>query len=165
MRARSRRLPDGKLGPAALNRAPVASLKFLLLAVLVGYAAITLLVWLAQERLLFFPQPVHGKAVAPQGWHIEEVRLQSRDGTPLAGVLVRPPVERPPLVIYFGGNAEEVTAFAPEVAQAYGDRAVLLVNYRGYGDSGGKPGERGMVSDALEVFDWAAKNVPKAPKR
>lgn len=156
MRARSRRLPDGKLGPAALNRAPVASLKFLLLAVLVGYAAIALLVWVAQERLLFFPQPVHGKAAAPPGWHIEDVRLKARDGTALAGVLVRPPVERPPLVIYYGGNAEEVTAFAHDAAEAYGNRAVLLVNYRGYGDSGGKPGERDMVSDALEVFDWAA---------
>jgi fermentation-respiration switch protein FrsA (DUF1100 family) len=134
----------------------VASLKFLLLAVLVGYAAIVLLVWVAQERLLFFPQPVHGRAAAPQGWQVEDVRLTARDGTPLAGVLVKPPVERPPLVIYFGGNAEEVTAFARDAASAYGDRAVLLVNYRGYGDSGGKPGERAMVSDALEVFDWAA---------
>ena len=134
----------------------MASLKFLLLAALVGYLAITLLVWLAQERLLFYPQSLHGKPAAPRGWQIEDVRMKARDGTPLAGVLVKPPVERPPLVIYFGGNAEEVTAYASEAAQTYGERAVLLVNYRGYGESGGKPGERDMVSDAAEVFDWAA---------
>jgi fermentation-respiration switch protein FrsA (DUF1100 family) len=29
------------------------------------------------------------------------------------------------------------------------------VNYRGYGDSEGKPGEAALVSDGLELFDWA----------
>jgi fermentation-respiration switch protein FrsA (DUF1100 family) len=75
------------------------------------------------------------------------------DGTALAGVLLLPPVARPPLVIYYGGNAEEVTAFAPLAAESYGNRAVLLVNYRGYGASQGKPTERALVADALELFD------------
>jgi uncharacterized protein len=83
------------------------------------------------------------------------VRFRARDGTQLAGVLVKPPLARAPLVIYFGGNAEEVTAYAPLAAQTYGERAVLLVNYRGYGDSTGKPGERELVADGIEIHDWA----------
>ena len=83
--------------------------------------------------------------------------LQARDGKRLAGVLALPPVSRPALVILFGGNAQEVTSFAPSAAATYGQRAVLLMNYRGYGASEGRPGEAALVSDGIEIFDWAAR--------
>jgi fermentation-respiration switch protein FrsA (DUF1100 family) len=135
----------------------VATLKFLAAAAVIGYLAIALLVWVMQERLLFYPRPLGGPVAAPKGWSLEEVKLAARDGTALAGVLVKPPGARAPLVIYYGGNAEEPTGYADEVAKTYGDRAVLLMNYRGYGASDGKPGERVIVADALEIFDWAAR--------
>ena len=93
------------------------------------------------------------------GWRIEDVALRMRDGTQLAGVLARPEEGKPPLVIYFGGNAEEVTSYAAEAPQTYGKRAALFVNYRGYGASGGKPGEAALVSDAAETYDWAARRT------
>lgn len=133
----------------------VEALKVLLLAAAAGYAGVVLLAWLGQEKLLFYPRPVDAKPSAPAGWRIEEVAFTTRDGTRLAGVLVVPPVSKPPLVIYFGGNAEEVTSFAPMAKTYYADRAALLVNYRGYGDSGGSPGEAALVSDGIELFDWA----------
>jgi len=156
MRARGRCVPDGKLRAAALIPG-VATLKFLAAAAVVGYLVIALLVWVMQERLLFYPRPLGGPATAPKGWALEEVKFAARDGTALAGVLVKPPGAPAPLVIYYGGNAEEPTGDANEVARRYGERAVLLMNYRGYGASDGKPGERVIVGDALELFDWAAK--------
>jgi hypothetical protein len=48
------------------------------------------------------------------------VRIRRRDGTRLAGVLALPPLERAPLVIYFGGNAEGSHEYAPGVATDYG---------------------------------------------
>jgi hypothetical protein len=143
----------------------VSGLKFLLAVAVLGYVAIAVVVFLVQDRLLFYPQPLLGKATAPPRWSLEAVRLQARDGTPLAGVLVKPPVERAPLVIYYGGNAEEVTAYAGLAAETYGDRAVLLLNFRGYGESGGKPGERALVADALEAFDWASQRADVDPGR
>ena len=134
----------------------LAVAKALLVAIAVGYVAIALLVWLAQERMLFLRSGVSAPPVAPPGWRLDPVAFETRDGTRLAGVLVLPPRDRPPLVIYYGGNAEEVTASASRTHQAHGERAVLLVNYRGYGASAGKPGEKEIVSDALELFDWAA---------
>ncbi|MGZ5034137.1 MAG: alpha/beta hydrolase [Usitatibacter sp.] len=129
------------------------------LAVVVGYLAIAALIWIAQERLQFYPQRVLTPPAAPAGWKLEEIAFKSSDGTTLAGVLVKPPVERPPLVIYYGGNAEEVTAYASGAADTYGARAVLLMNYRGYGRSGGKPGEKAIVADAVEIFDWASRRA------
>lgn len=143
----------------------MATLKFLAVAALVGYLALVVLVWLSQERLMFYPHPAFAPAAAPPGWLLEPVRLAARDGTALAGVLVRPTRERGPLVIYYGGNAEEVTAYAAQARESYGERAILLVNYRGYGASGGRPGERALVADAIEVFDWAARREDVDPAR
>jgi fermentation-respiration switch protein FrsA (DUF1100 family) len=85
------------------------------------------------------------------------VAIDTRDGTRLAGVLARPEAGKPPLVIYFGGNAEEVTAYASHAPETYGPRAALFVNYRGYGASGGRPGEAALISDAAEIYDWASR--------
>lgn len=128
-----------------------------LLAAALVYLAVAGIVWLLQDSLLFYPRAVEPRPVPPQGWRIEDVSFAARDGTRLVGVLAMPPVERPPLVIYFGGNAEEVTSYAPQAALNYGMRAVLFVNYRGYGASGGRPGEAALVSDGVELFDWALK--------
>src|SRR5688572_227533 len=113
----------------------MALAKTVLLAVAIGYLAIAVLLWLAQERLMFLPVGARGPAVAPPGWRVETVSHRTSDGTRLAGALLLPPGPARPLVIYFGGNAEEVTASAAGVRGTYGDRAVLLVNYRGYGES------------------------------
>lgn len=131
-------------------------MKLILLSGLVVYLGVVGAVWIMQERLMFYPRAAGPTPHPPPGWSVEEVAFTTRDATPLAGLLVRPPVAKPPLVIYYGGNAEEVTAFASLAPQLYGDRAVLLVNYRGYGSSGGRPSESHLVSDALELFDWAA---------
>jgi fermentation-respiration switch protein FrsA (DUF1100 family) len=133
-------------------------LKLLLLLAIV-YVGISAAMWLAQERFLFYPPRPAPLPAPPRGWGIEEVVLATRDGTRISGVLLRPPVERPPLVIYFGGNAQDATLEAPDVETEYGARAVLLVNYRGYGRSEGKPGETAIVADALELFDWAARRT------
>lgn len=152
MRTRDRRVPHGNLGPASLRRAVSLPVSIILVAA-VAYAAVVGLVWLAQERLLFYPPGAASAVAAPAGWRLEAFEHTAPDGTRLAGALLLPPRERPPLVVYFGGNAEEVTASAAHAAGTYGERAVLLLNYRGYGASLGRPSEKTIVADALEVFD------------
>lgn len=117
-----------------------------------------------QEHLIFMPQPAFGTPSAPRGWRLEKVAITAADGTSIVGVLAKPPSANRALVIYFGGNAEETTSQAVE-ADRYGERAVLLMNYRGYGESGGKPGERALVGDAIELFDWAARRTDIDPAR
>ena len=124
-----------------------------------GYVGVAGLLWFSQDSLLFLPQRAYAKPVPPPGWILEDVRYTARDGTKLSGVLVKPVASAPlALLISYGGNAEEITASA-SAAQLFGPRASLLVNYRGYGESEGKPSEAALVSDALELFDWAAKRA------
>ena len=126
--------------------------------------AIALAVWLGQERLLFYPQPVSTEPHAPPGWRLERLE-HAGDGATLRGVLLLPPRERPPLVVYYGGNAEEVTSGALEAAREYGERAVLLVNYRGYGESTGTPSEKTLVADALAILDRMRSRADIDPAR
>ena len=135
------------------------------LAVLAGIViGNPILLYFLQEKLLFFPHPINAenRALIEKRYPaVREVTVAGAGGQVLHGWFQKTPgEERAPLLIYFGGNAEEVTAYAPHVAEVYGERAVLLVNYRGYGASGGSPGERALVSDAAELYDWASRQAP-----
>ena len=119
-------------------------------------AAFPAYLFFSQERLIFFPQPLAPDAARLAGG-AEEVELRADDGTLLHGWFARHPdaPARAPLVIYFGGNAEEVSwmlAAVPRMPR----HALLAINYRGYGRSEGRPGERELFADALAVHAYAA---------
>jgi uncharacterized protein len=57
-------------------------------------------------------------------------------------------------LIYFGGNGEDVAMNFADFDKWFPDRAIYLVNYRGYSGSSGKPSETALVADAAAVFDW-----------
>lgn len=114
----------------------------LLLLGLGAYAGLLLLMFLGQRSLIYMPQP---RALAPgvaEAWlEVQGVRVQ---------LSVRP---RPgaPALIYFGGNAEDVSQTLPRLAQAFPQHALYLMHYRGYGGSGGRPSEGALVADALAL--------------
>jgi len=128
-------------------------LKAVLFAALAAYIGICVLLWFAQDRLIFMGAPPDTPPTAPPGWRMERFDLEASDGTKLEGYIALPPVERPAVVLYFGGNAEEATHHLKDAARLYGPRAVVALNYRGYGRSKGKPGEAALVADALLAYD------------
>ena len=82
-----------------------------------------------------------------------EIRITTTDGTELHGwYLPAAGVEPAPLLIYFGGNAEDITHMLFEQNHFKG-YSLLLISYRGYGLSGGKPGQKTLCSDALFLYD------------
>jgi fermentation-respiration switch protein FrsA (DUF1100 family) len=115
------------------------------------------LVYFAQERMIFFPQPLAEDlraAVRKAQPDAREIELATADGQRLQGWFV-PNGGRGAALIYFGGNAEEVSGLALEARELPGISFVLF-NYRGYGQSTGKPGERALFADALAIYVWAA---------
>src|SRR5438445_11317362 len=129
----------------------VGSLLKIALGVAVG---VPLFMWFFQERMLFFPRPLESRP-AP-GRNVEEVSIVAADGVKLRGWLVRGDGAPAPLVIYFGGNAEEVSWLA-DVADHFIGWSLLLVNFRGYGESEGKPGEKELLEDGLVIHDYAKR--------
>src|SRR5215831_19876578 len=106
-----------------------------------------------QDQMLFFPRPLVGPG--PSGSHVEGVEIAAADGTPLRGWLVKSGRNPTPLLLYFGGNAEEVSWLAAQGVERSG-WSLLLVNYRGYGRSSGRPSEANLFADAVRLYDWAA---------
>ena len=129
---------------------------------LVVAIAVPLLAWLFQERMIFFPRPVESRPT-PRA-NVEVITLAVADGVKLRGWLVKAAPVPAPLVIYFGGNAEEVS-WLVDLASQFPGWSLLLVNYRGYGESEGKPGERELFEDALALYDYAKQRPDIAPGR
>ncbi len=122
--------------------------------------------YLLQDSLLFLPQPYVGAPPAARaGRAVEDLAYEAPDGVRLRGWLVHPPAPsgRAPLVVYYGGNAEEVSWQASEPWPT--DWALALVNYRGYGASEGKPSEHDLYADALALIDALARRPDLDPER
>ncbi len=112
-----------------------------------------------QDRLIFYPQTVsesESERIADEHKRAEEVSFSTADGEQLHGWLLHPAdadQKAAPLLIYYGGNAEELSSQIAPMSANLTDWSVLLVNYRGYGRSGGSPGEQALYNDAIMIFD------------
>ena len=108
------------------------------------YLGVCLLLYLLQDRMLFFPQPLDAD---PEGPNVEPAVVE-RDGVALRGWVVNPR-SNGPLLFYFSGNAEEVSGLTGVFARL--DAVSVLINYRGYGASDGKPNAADLIDDAAAV--------------
>ena len=131
----------------------IASIVKIALGVAIG---VPLFMWLFQERMIFFPRPVESRP-APRS-NVEDVAIVAADGVKLRGWLVKGAGKPAPLVVYFGGNAEEVS-WLTGVADQFAGWSLLLVNFRGYGESEGKPGEKELLEDGLVIYDYAKRRT------
>jgi len=122
----------------------------LVAAILLGVPAAA---WFAQDRLIFFPQPVVSTARLPA--EAKSLEIVATDGTRLRGWMRAASVTPAPVVLYFGGNAEEVSGTLADWRWPR-DWGIVAINYRGYGASEGTPGESALVADALVIYDGIA---------
>lgn len=126
-----------------------------LLGVLAVAAGLALAVFFAQDRLIFFPQPLspaQRDAIQARFPAVEQLWLKAPDGTRLHAWHVKGPAGGP-VVLYFGGNAEDVSWMIEDAAARTPGVAWLLTSYRGYGASEGAPSERALSADALQWHD------------
>ena len=119
----------------------------LLAAILLGVPAAA---WFAQERLIFFPQPVVSITNLPA--EVKPLEIVATDGTRLRGWMRGARAMPAPAILYFGGNAEEVSGTLVDPRWPR-DWTIVAINYRGYGTSEGTPGESALVGDALVIYD------------
>jgi pimeloyl-ACP methyl ester carboxylesterase len=126
-------------------------------AKLVGalWLGVSLAAYFAQDKLIFQPHPLPEEArkgVAARHPAAREVFIEAADGTRLHAWQAKG-APGTPLVIYFGGNAEEVSWMLDAIDRQASIASWLLVDYRGYGASGGAPSEEALAGDALAWYD------------
>ncbi len=109
--------------------------------------------------------PIGGEHVTGDqlGVPIEEVYFPTSDGLSIHGFyLPRPESNR--AIIYFHGNAAaawQLLYIARQMSEL--DANVLIVDYRGYGFSEGKPDEKGIYIDAKAAIDYitSQREIPE----
>ena len=127
------------------------------------YGLLCLGMYVRQDALVFYPQPAATVPPPAPGRLMESLEVRTQDGVALRGWLMTAEVgartadraAKTPLMIYFGGNAEEVSYLVGEPRWP-AEWAVLFFNYRGYGSSEGQPSEAALYRDALSIYDMAA---------
>jgi uncharacterized protein len=119
-----------------------------------GYAALCALVYLQQDRLIYFPQATRLAAADT------DLALRRDDGTVVRGWRLH--AGAPKVLLYFGGNGEDLRGFRDRAAQAFPAHEIYLLAYRGYGASDGSPGEAALTGDAVALYDWIRTQRPDA---
>jgi fermentation-respiration switch protein FrsA (DUF1100 family) len=130
----------------------------MLVVVFVYLAAIGYL-FLFQRSYVFHPGGTLAEPATLGLAGIEVVALQAEDGTELTGWYAPAPGGRPTL-LYFHGNAGNLSGRADRFATVLGSRfGLLAMSYRGYPGSGGSPSQTALFADALSAFDWLAERT------
>ncbi|MFT6917377.1 MAG: pimeloyl-ACP methyl ester carboxylesterase [Motiliproteus sp.] len=124
-------------------------LAWILIIGLVVICAFFALIYLSQDKTIFQTKPL--LAAAKQRYLEDAISFTRNDGTQLQGWFRRHPDAEVPLLIYYGGNAEEISWNIDPLQQL--DCSIALINYRGYGASDGKPSETMLKGDALWLLD------------
>lgn len=109
-----------------------------------AYVGIAVALYTTQRSILYYPTPESG------GYGAEPMNVES-EGESLKVWRLNGGRDR--AIIYFGGNAEQVSANVPMFAEIFREATVYLVNYRGYGGSSGVPTEQALYADATAVYD------------
>jgi hypothetical protein len=110
------------------------------------YFCFCLYLYLFQRSFIYFPTPAAERGPAEELW-LESGRERIR--------IWRLHAEKRDAILYFGGNAEDVSLNIREFSSWFPEQAIYLVHYRGYGGSTGSPAETALLRDAEVVFDYA----------
>lgn len=130
------------------------------------YAGFSLMLYLLQERLVFLPHmPGRMLDATPQAIELgyEDAWIDTEDGERLHGWFV--PADRARgTLLFFHGNAGNISHRLESILifNRLG-LDVLIVDYRGYGQSSGKPGEEGSYRDARASWDYlvSERRIPE----
>ena len=141
--------------------------------------------WL-EPRMLYYPTRDLEQSPASLGWAFEEVRLRSSDGVAIHGWYIPAAPEsgsgrstaagasegaggtargRRLTVLFLHGNAGNISHRFEKlrILRELGV-SVLIVDYRGYGQSAGRPGEEGLYRDARAAYDHLTRTRGLDPR-
>ncbi|MCU7918915.1 MAG: alpha/beta hydrolase [Candidatus Thiodiazotropha sp. (ex Epidulcina cf. delphinae)] len=129
---------------------------FILIALSV-YLALLLYLYFNQTNLIHLPDlPTRRIVATPEqfGLEFESVTLVTEDRVKLAGWFL-PRKEPRATLLFFHGNAGNIShrLESLELFHRLG-LAVLIIDYRGYGDSEGRPSEAGIYRDAEAAWRY-----------
>lgn len=130
----------------------------LILYSIFAYLVLGCLLYLGQNYVIF--QPISDE-LAPKKWgleSVEKITLTTKDKVNITAWYSQTNSNKPTLV-YFHGNAGHL-GYRTNIVKNYINKGygVLILSYRGYGDSDGSPSEEGIYADARAALDYFKKS-------
>ena len=125
------------------------------------YLVLALALYLFQGKMVFlsnFPERALSASPGDIGLAFEDVRLTTSDAKQLHGWYV-PAMDSRGVVLFFHGNAGNISHRLDSIRIFFElDLDVLIIDYRGYGQSSGKTTEQGTYLDAQAAWDYLTKD-------
>lgn len=136
---------------------------------MVGAATIIVLLHFFENRLIFYPDPVLDASPDQRGLAYEDVEIRTSDGVGIHGWFIHhgPEYDAPlAYLLFFHGNAGNISHRLDnlEGLAQYGF-SVLIIDYRGYGRSEGRPSEQGTYRDAAAAYEYLLSRPGVTPDR
>ena len=130
------------------------------------YAVLCLALYLFQSRLVFFPTSDLWATPKTAGLDYEDVHLTAGDGTRVHGWYIPAPEAGALTLLFLHGNAGNIShrLESLRIFHLLGV-ATLIIDYRGYGQSGGNPSEANSYEDALLAWRHLTTERGIAPER
>jgi uncharacterized protein len=138
-----------------------------LLVIALGCYVGIVLVMVFFENTLVFPATTAAQVwVPPPSRDIEDVTLTSADGTTIHGWYLPGPGSSDAL-LYLHGNGGNLSYRGDILLKLREtlNASVLIIDYPGYGKSGGAPTEQGCYVAADAAYDWLLKDKGVDPRR
>ena len=133
----------------------------ILVLIFVVYLAICLLLYIMQDRAIFFPEmPGRQLEATPKAVNLEyeDVRVETADGVSLHGWFI-PAHDAKLTLLFCHGNAGNISHRLESIALFNAlDLNVLIFDYRGYGQSTGKISEAGFYQDVYAMWQVLTDN-------
>ncbi|MEW5959024.1 MAG: alpha/beta hydrolase [Chloroflexota bacterium] len=130
------------------------------------YVALLVLAFIFQERLLYFPLRRLDATPADIGLNYQTVQLQTGDGVTISGWFIPAEPERTTTVLFFHGNAGNISHRLNSIAVFHRlGLNTLIIDYRGYGQSQGRPTEPGTYHDAAAAWRYLVEERQIPPEQ
>ena len=130
---------------------------YVLIFIVLSYLLGLLLLWVNQEKFIFFPTKVPLDYRYAEFDHAEEVFLPVSACVKIHALYFRVPNSKG-VVLYFHGNSQGLEHWG-HMAKVFNDMGydVFMPDYRGFGKSGGSIEENVLHEDAERAYDYLRK--------
>ena len=135
---------------------------YLFAGILTIYMVILVILYFAQEKLIFFPEKLPGDYTFHFDGQFEEKWIQVDDNCKLNALLFKADSSKG-IILYLHGNGGSVNSWG-DVASFYTELGydMLIPDYRGYGKSQGKiSSEKQLLNDIQCVYNSIKQNYPE----
>ena len=113
-----------------------------------------------EPKLIYYPDRT--PFVTPAG--VTDLNLTASDGVPIHGWYIPTPGARVTVLLLHGNAGNVSHRLAKIVILRAAGAEVAIIDYRGYGRSGGSPNEAGTYRDARAAYDYLTTTLNREPR-